>query len=331
MNSILIIQTASIGDVILATPLLEKLHQQYPNAHIDLMVKKGNESLFIKHPFLRSIIIRNKKERKVESFIHLLQKIYSEKYDLIINLQRFSFTTLLTVFSGAKFTTGYAGNLFSLFYTKKYRHSTDPKKGVHETSRNQQLISKFCGNEPAKMRLYPSQKNYSNVSALKTTQYICIAPASLWKTKQLPGDQWAQLITQMPSEYNIYLLGSDADKELCEDIIRRSRNKGVMNLAGKLSLLDTAALMEHSRMNYVNDSAPMHIASAMNAPVAAVFCSTVPGFGFGPLSEKSMIIETKKSLTCRPCGLHGHDACPKKHFDCAKSITTEQLLKAISS
>ena len=331
MNSILIIQTASIGDVILATSLPEKLHQQYPNAHIDLMVKKGNESLFIEHPFLRSIIIRNKNEGKKESFIHLLQKVYSKKYDLIVNLQRFSFTTLLTIFSGAKYTTGYAGNLFSLFYTKRYRHSTDPKKGVHETIRNQQLISKFCGNEPASMRLYPTQKNYSTVSALKTTQYICIAPASLWKTKQLPADQWATLITLIPSEYNIYLLGSDADKALCEDIIRGSRNEGVMNLAGKLSLLDTAALMEHSRMNYVNDSAPMHIASAMNAPVAAVFCSTVPGFGFGPLSEKSMIIETKKSLTCRPCGLHGHDDCPKKHFDCAKSITTEQLLKAITS
>ena len=331
MNTILIIQTASIGDVILATSLPEKLHQQYPNAQIDLMVKKGNESLFVGHPFLRNIIIRNKNKSKSESFIHLLQRVYAEKYDLIVNLQRFSFTALLTIFSGAKYTTGYAGNIFSLFYTKRYRHSIDPRKGIHEISRNQQLISKFCGNEPAKMKLYPTQKNYSDVSALKTEQYICIAPASLWKTKQLPAGQWAKLIIQIPTEYHIYLLGSASDKALCEEIISQSRNEGVMNLAGKLSLLDTAALMEHSRMNYVNDSAPMHIASAMNAPVAAVFCSTVPGFGFGPKSDNSMIIETKKSLTCRPCGLHGHDDCPKKHFDCAKSITTEQLLMAINS
>jgi heptosyltransferase-2 len=73
----------------------------------------------------------------------------------------------------------------------------------------------------------------------------------------------------------------------------------------------------------------MHIASSMNAPVASVYCSTVPAFGFGPLSEKSFVIETKEKLDCRPCGLHGYKACPKSHFKCATSITTEQLLKCL--
>ena len=58
-------------------------------------------------------------------------------------------------------------------------------------------------------------------------------------------------------------------------------------------------------MNYVNDSAPLHIASAMDAPVTAVFCSTVPAFGFGPLRANGRIVETTENLDCRPCGLHG--------------------------
>lgn len=78
--------------------------------------------------------------------------------------------------------------------------------------------------------------------------------------------------------------------------------------------------MKSATMNYVNDSAPLHIASAMNAPVTAIFCSTVPAFGFGPLRENGRVVETSERLDCRPCGLHGHSACPKGHFRCAMGI-----------
>jgi heptosyltransferase-2 len=97
-------------------------------------------------------------------------------------------------------------------------------------------------------------------------------------------------------------------------------------LAEELSLLASAALMEGAAMNYVNDSAPLHIASAMNAPVTAIFCSTVPAFGFGPLRENGRVVETAEKLDCRPCGLHGHRACPKGHFRCALGIGVEQVV-----
>ena len=78
--------------------------------------------------------------------------------------------------------------------------------------------------------------------------------------------------------------------------------------------------MEGAAMNYVNDSAPMHLASAVNAPVTAVFCSTVPAFGFTPLSQNARVVETDVALDCRPCGLHGYKSCPKGHFRCAETI-----------
>ena len=80
-------------------------------------------------------------------------------------------------------------------------------------------------------------------------------------------------------------------------------------------------------MNYVNDSAPLHIASAMNANVTAIFCSTIPEFGFGPLSENSVIVQTDQKLLCKPCGIHGFKACPEKHFSCATTINMNTLLQ----
>jgi len=87
--------------------------------------------------------------------------------------------------------------------------------------------------------------------------------------------------------------------------------------------------MQQAEMNFVNDSAPQHMASSVNAPVTAIFCSTVPAFGFGPVSDNAVVIETKDKLNCRPCGLHGWQKCPEGHFNCAESITTQQLLNRI--
>lgn len=73
----------------------------------------------------------------------------------------------------------------------------------------------------------------------------------------------------------------------------------------------------------------MHFASAVNAPVAAIYCSTIPAFGYGPLSAQSYIIETNKALSCRPCGLHGKKQCPLKHFNCAETIELEQIYQPL--
>jgi heptosyltransferase-2 len=96
-------------------------------------------------------------------------------------------------------------------------------------------------------------------------------------------------------------------------------------MAGNLTFLESAALMKGAKMNFTNDSAPMHLASAVDAPVTVVYCSTIPGFGFGPLSTNSNIVEVREKLSCRPCGLHGRRSCPEKHFKCALDIRADQL------
>ena len=89
--------------------------------------------------------------------------------------------------------------------------------------------------------------------------------------------------------------------------------------------------MSKAKMNYVNDSAPLHFASAMNAPVTAIFCSTITAFGYYPLSDNSYIVETTVPLSCKPCGLHGRRACPLGHFKCAYTIRPDQLLKTLDA
>lgn len=319
----LVIQTAFIGDVVLATPLVEKINRFFPDSSIDVLVRNGNEKLLSGHPHIRKVLIWNKKEHKYAGLISLSRQIRTEQYDWVINCQRFAASGLLTVFSGARNTVGFDKNPFSFLYSRRVAHrygsSASP---LHEVDRNLSLITHLTDNSSEKPRLYPSTADFDRAAEFAGGQpYVCIAPTSVWFTKQFPAHKWLELIRiLLPRGYRIFLLGGNEDVQPCEAMRVAASHPEVRNAAGRLSFLESAALMKGAAMNYANDSAPVHIASAVDAPVTAVFCSTVTSFGFTPLSRRSHIVESKEHLACRPCGLHGFKACPKGHFACAESI-----------
>lgn len=325
MQKILVIQTAFIGDVVLSTALIESLHNAYPSAAIDVLVRKGNESLFEEHPFLHHVLIWDKKKSKYINWLRILFQIRAAKYDEVINVQRYAATGFWTALSGATQKIGFDKNPLSFLFTHRIAH--DAIQGQeHEIKRNHALLQPLGDIPLLKPALYPSAKHVAFIAPYQSRPYICIAPASVWFTKQYPFENWVKFMNEIPFEGTIYLLGGPGDHFLCEQIRQASIKKGVENMAGKLSFLASAALQKKAVINYVNDSAPMHFASSMNAPVVAIYCSTIPAFGYGPLSDQSFIVETRQFLACRPCGMHGKKQCPLKHFNCANTIELNQLV-----
>lgn len=330
MKKILIIQTAYIGDVILATVIIENLAKEFSGPQIDFLLRKGNEALLINNPHITNVLIWDKTNHKYSNWIGILNKIRKEEYDIVINLQRFFSSGLYTVLSGAKLTIGFDKNPLSIFFSKKIKHLIGSKEApIHEVDRNLALINNIVHNPERYLKLYPSQQDYNAVKPYQDVDYICIAPASVWFTKQFPVEKWIEFIRQLTHPITIYLLGGKEDIGLCNNIIKQCPEKKIVSLAGKLSLLQSAAIMQHAQMNYVNDSSPLHLASAVNAPTTAIFCSTIPAFGFGPLADSSAIIETRHTLECRPCGIHGFKKCPKNHFLCAMQIDVNELLQNV--
>lgn len=328
MKKILVIQTAFIGDVILATAVVEQLHRNFPEASLDFLLRKGNESLFDNHPFLNEVIVWEKKRRKYRNLLKVLRSIRHRKYDLVINLQRFVTTGIVTVCSGAKQTVGFEKNPFSFLFSEKLPHVIGTNANpVHEAERNLSLIEKWTDHSFVRPRLYPAAEDFNKTNPPE--KFITVSPASVWYTKQWPAEKWIDFMNRVGEDITIFLLGSRSDVPLCKKIKFNTRHSNITSLAGHLSFLESAALMQRALMNYVNDSAPLHLASAVNAPVTAVYCSTVPAFGFTPLSDVSHVVETRLALDCRPCGLHGRNDCPKGHFKCAE-IEPEQLLEKLS-
>ncbi len=326
-EKILVIQTAFLGDVVLATALVEKLSQHFPNVKLDFLVRKGNEALLENHPHINKVLIWDKKGSKYANLFKLAVEIRKTRYDLVVNLQRFFSTGLITAFSGAKTSVCFDKNPLSFLASYRVPHSIAPNGiGFHEVVRNLHLIAQWTDNQLVNPKLYPTKSDFEN--AYFEEKYITISPTSVWFTKQFPKEKWLELMDRVGEDTTIFLLGGPGDRETCNWLKEQTRHPKAFVKAGGFSFLESAALMKKASMNYVNDSAPLHFASAMNAPVTAVFCSTVPSFGFGPLSTNSAIVETQLELPCRPCGLHGKRACPKGHFNCSK-IEVAQLLERL--
>lgn len=317
MQRFLIIQTAFLGDVILSTPVMSELKRIYPNALIDVVIRKGNESLLSNNPKINQLFIWNKKKNKYKNLIAVIKAVRKQKYYEIITLQRYPNAGFITLFGKTESRIGFEKNAFKWMYNKLIPHSL--LDGSHEVERNLKTIAHHGAKKLIRPELYPSADDYKIAKDNATSYYYCLAPGSVWPTKRLPESKWKELIHHLLKRGEVILIGGPDDYELCENI-KNAFSENVNNLAGKLSLLESAALMGGAMMNFVNDSGPLHIASAMNAPTRAFFCSTIPAFGFGPLADDSRTIETKKPLDCRPCTFHGRKKCPLGHFDCGFTI-----------
>jgi heptosyltransferase-2 len=315
MKKVLVIQTAFLGDVVLATAFIRQVNELFTHSKIDVLVKKGNESLLANHPLINEVFCLDKQFGKFREISRLTKEFRTNNYDIVFNLQRFGSSGLLTILSGAKQKIGFKKNPFSMFFTKRVEHTIGD--GTHEVVRNSKLLQTFGAVSPVPPELFPSDEDFGNIKKYQSSYYYCLAPASVWFTKQLQEEKWVELISKFDAEKAVYLLGAPNDSELCERILKASNTFNVFNLAGKLSLLESAALIKGAKRTYVNDSAPLHICSAMNAPVTAFFCSTIPDFGFGPLSDDKEILQVE-NLECKPCGIHGYRQCPKGHFKCAE-------------
>ena len=311
--SALVIQTAFLGDVVLATALVERLCDA--GYAVDCLVRAGNESLLVEHPRLREVLIWEKRRGKYRDWWRLMRRVRAARYEVVVNPHRYAATGLWTALSRARYRVGFRQNPFSFAYT--YRREHVMGDGTHEVERNDALLVPLLGASAVapRPRLYPTEEQRAAAAATRRP-FVCVAPASVWYTKTYPEAKWVALINRLPEGTDVHLLGGPGDVALCGRIAAAATRTCHVR-AGELSLLGSAALMAEAEMNYVNDSSPVHLASAVNAPVRVFFLSTTPALGFGPLGDDAGVRETPKALGCRPCGKTGKRACPLGHFNCS--------------
>jgi ADP-heptose:LPS heptosyltransferase len=339
-KTILIIQTAFIGDTILASHFVRAVKEAYPQSKIHFFLRKGNESVIQGLPTLEKTWIWDKKGGKTRNLLKLISELRKIDFDVVFNLHRHFNSGLVTAMMKAPLKVGFKQNPLSFLYSHKVNHriphfpEDNEKVTWHEVQRNLQLLKvlnpAYKINHESKrykpeLPLVP--KNFEKIQPYLGEDYFVVAPASVWFTKAWSESKYRELTLELSKRGKVYFIGAPTDKDLCDRI--REGIPNTENLCGPLNLLDSAALMKTAKRVFVNDSAPLHLASSVNALTTAIFCSTVPAFGYTPLSDNSVVVDVGNSLSCRPCGLHGHEKCPLGHFKCSLDIDVRKVLATI--
>lgn len=334
---VLILQTAFIGDVILATSLVDLVKKQLPAAQIDFLLRKGNEGLLKGHQNIEKVWIWDKNKGKYLNLISLAFKARKEKYDVVLNIQRFASSGIFIALCGAKTKIGFDKNPLSFFFSHKIKHLIPHKQNgeyLHEVQRNALLLEPIIKDYilPKAKDIPPtlnfSEQDTEKVNSLGFSNYIVLAPSSVWFTKQWAKEKWIELKEKLSQDYQLLFIGGPDDKEYIQSIIQDTQN--CSNLCGELNLVQSSILMKKAKRVFVNDSAPLHLASAAQAKTTAIFCSTVTDFGYTPLSKESSVVQLNPRLDCMPCGLHGKKQCPLGHFKCARSIDVDSVIKTLT-
>ncbi|MFA5405030.1 MAG: glycosyltransferase family 9 protein [Ignavibacteria bacterium] len=341
-QNILIIQTAFAGDVILTLPILEAIKEKFADTKISFLCIPNTASILLNNPFIDEVIIYDKKgsQKGILQFRKFLNIIKSKNFDLIISPHRSLRSTMISYFSKVKDTISFDTSAFS----SKYKTTVVYKKNVHEIVRNFSLLAPLgiVRNEIIPPKLFTLERDIYVVDKLlsefkigEDEKFVTIAPGSVWFTKAYPEIKFAKMISLL-NEFNvkIVLVGGEDDIGLCAMIKVLCRNSKVCNAAGKLTYLQSADLIRRSKVLVTNDSAPLHLANAVDTKVIAVFGATIPEFGFYPYGKNDYIFQVN-GLKCRPCGIHGGNRCPIKTFECMNKIDETdialEVMKSVTS
>jgi heptosyltransferase-2 len=342
INKTLIIRLSSIGDVILASPLIRLLRKKNSHAQIDFLVKSEYAELVRHNRHLSHVIEFNTRGGFTE-LRALRRKIRQERYDAIIDIQgnfRSSFLRSGASSTVLKVNKRRLARFFLVnFKWNNYRSAPAVPIRYLETVRSLGIADDGEGLElfvPEETAV-PVWDRLSKAGIEGDGHVVGLCPAAKHATKRWPREYFEQLAVALVKEDDVKLLlfGGEDDRELCGLIERMVTQKAgkpsnVANFAGTFSLLETASAMDACNTIVANDSGLLHLAAARKRRAVAIFGPTVREFGFYPYGTESKVIE-RQDLYCRPCTHVGGEVCPEGHFRCMKEITVEDVLKAVRS
>ncbi|MFH0990183.1 MAG: lipopolysaccharide heptosyltransferase II [bacterium] len=336
INKTLVIRFSSIGDVILASPLLRVLRKQYPSSQIDFVTKKEFADLVKTNPNL-NYTYEFEPSKGFEGLKALKAKIRAEGYDLIIDIHDSLRSRYLRSIRGVKKIAVINKRVMQrsiLLMMKKNLYGEvvpvadryiEPVKDLGVTNDGKGLEIHI-----------PDEAAFgvsASVGRLRLNQYekvVGLCPGARHYTKRWPVERFIELGSQlaMKQDAKILLFGGPDDAQLTSSIVDKINRKTDANRAfsfgGSLNLLETAAAMEYCDLLVTNDSGLMHVAVARQKKVLAIFGSTVEEFGFFPYSSGSVVIQ-HEGLYCRPCSHVGRMVCPEKHFRCMIEISPQEV------
>ena len=331
----LILRLSSIGDIILTTPFLRRLHAAYPDAEVVFATRHEYADLVRHSPYITKLVEVD--AEKGNDHLHCVNReLDACEYTLIFDLH--------DNFRSRFLRSGLKGELRiinkpTLQWILLVGMKTDTYKEVVPVPERYIATGKDVGLQPDTLGPEiavpdPILERISNRiragDVWTSSPIIGFCPGAKHFTKQWPEEYWLKLCTSVleNTSCSIAVFGGPADRKLGQEL-ESVDSVQVRNLCGDFTLLETAAAMRQCSLVVANDSGLMHMATASSVPVVAIFGSTVRQFGFFPYNSPSAVLETE-GLPCRPCTHIGKSHCPKGHFRCMTEILPAHVFNAMT-
>lgn len=333
IHKILIIRLSSIGDILLTTPLIRALRQKYPQAAIDFIVKEQYVDLLKTNPRVSNVITFDHKAG-IKELRTLKKHIKKERYDLLVDIHKNFRSVYLRTGAGAGSVVKYRKDYVKRFLLIRFgiKRFTTVMPTYKRYFRAVESLGIAPDNRGTELHIpgFTFKQAHSVLvkNGLRDNQpLIVLCPGAGFATKRWHVEGFAAVGDYFARNHGamIIILGSQYDEDACEAVQKRMMELSV-NFAGKFSLLEDAAVMQHSSLVVTNDTGLMHIAQTQKKPVVAIFGCTSRELGYFPFPENSFVIE--KNLKCRPCTHNGKNKCPEKHFRCMLDITSDEVIEA---
>jgi heptosyltransferase-2 len=317
----LVIQTAFLGDVVLTIPLLQALAERH--GPVDVVTTPGAASLIETHPAVRRVVRWDKNGGSGPGAWGLGRLLKSEGYARVYLPHRSFRSALIAKLTAARERIGFADAPLParFLYTRTHPRPIDQ----HESVRLLALLGDTVAGGDWRMVTTPDD-DAKATSWLRergvADGFVALAPGSIWGTKKWP--YYPELAARVGRQ--VVVIGGKEDAALGEAIVAAAPDKA-RSAVGQLTLRESAALLKHAALLVTNDSAPLHLATAVATPILAIFGPTVPAFGYGPIRPGDRVAEI--ALECRPCSSHGPQVCPLGHHRCMRDQGPEEILRQV--
>lgn len=337
-NHILIIRFSSLGDIILLTPLFREVHRLFPNAEIDFLTSTTFAGICANNPHINQVIAIDRKGGS-EPLKQFMVNHPPDTYDLVIDAHR-SLRSRLLLLKWLGILNRFQQKTVSInkrSFKRNLLLSTGinlMKGAVSQRKAYLNLIRHLDKKDDPDTRteLFPSSTDIKRAqkiiqeNRLEGQKIVALGPGASFPGKCWSKESFLALCTSLQKEgYPVVLLGGKGEEEPVW--IENNSDKKLLNLAGELSYLETAAILDHCALVISNDSAVVHFAEAMQVPAIAIFGPTTREFGYGPFLPKSRIMEV--DLKCRPCSRNGKGKCSNTiQRQCLVDISVQSVLEA---
>jgi len=331
---ILVIRLSSLGDIILTTPVLDVLKENYRNSEISFLTKQRYQGLFESDPRVDSVIYFEPegKDKGISGLLRLIKNLNHQKVDLIVDLHSNLRSSLIRLLVKAKKKVHYRKKLIPrllMVHLKRWKVKPISTIGNYLKSLGEIAI-KAWSRVP---RLYSKNENkiwvenfFIENGLAKEEILIGIAPGTRWETKRWDLDKFSSVAKSLSRDLpaKILLVGNKEDQQLIGEIEDHVGKEKIIQ-AVDLHLDRLIALVERCDLFISNDSGPMHLASALGVPTIGIFGPTSPGLGFSPSGLEDKVFWA--GVECSPCSLHGEKDCVKESRYCMDNIKPEKVIE----